>query len=101
MCKTTRQNRRNEKGIARNEEDSEEKEKELKLKKQLCEKLRKQKKERRRIKKEMELLRKKRARLDIAITEVRRATQYTVKSQMFVQCDGKIYPNIRFYLNIR
>ena len=65
------------------------KEKELKLKKQLCEKLRKQKKERRRINKEMELLRKKRARLDIAITEVRRATQYTVKSQMFFQCDEK------------
>ena len=37
----------------------------------------------------MELLRKKRARLDIAITEVRIATQYTVKSQMFVQCDEK------------
>ena len=31
----------------------------------------------------------KRARLDIAITEVRIATQYTVKSQMFVQCDEK------------
>ena len=65
------------------------KEKELELKKQLREKLRKQKKERRRIQKEMELLRKKRARLDIAITEVRIATQYTVKSQMFVQCDEK------------
>ena len=65
------------------------KEKELKVKKQLCEKLWKQKKEQRRIKNEMELLREKRARLDIAITEVSRATQYTVKSQMFVQCEEK------------
>ena len=32
---------------------------------------------------------KKRARLDIAISEVRRTTQYTVKSQMFVQCEEK------------
>ena len=66
------------------------KEKELKLKKQLCEKLRKQKEERRRLKKEMELLRKERARLDIAISKVRRTTQYTVKLQMFVQCEEKI-----------
>ena len=41
-------------------------------------------------KKEMELLRKERARLDIAISEVRRTTQYTVKLQMFVQCEEKI-----------
>ena len=63
-------------------------------------KIKETEKERRRLKKEMELLRKKRARLQIAITEVRRATQYIVKSQMFVQCDEK-FILISFYLNIR
>ena len=37
----------------------------------------------------MELLRKKRARLQIEISEVRRTTQYTVKLQIFVQCEEK------------